>query len=117
MKYFVTDSGAYQGAWDDASLTGTNAPPVGAVEVPNPPADARQVWLFPGWSEIPGAGEVRRAEIMDALAAIDVASARPLRAILVGTATDGDRARLAELEEQAATLRIELSSLEAQAEA
>ncbi|MFU6379091.1 hypothetical protein ACM792_28260 [Metapseudomonas otitidis] len=111
--HYVRQDGIYIGGFSGTTPADATAINLGD----NPPADSRQVWLFPGWSEIPGAGEVRRAEIMEALAAIDAASARPLRAILVGTATDGDRARLAELEEQAATLRIELSSLEAQAEA
>lgn len=55
--------------------------------------------------------DLRRAEIMAELAAIDAASARPLRAILVGSSTDDDRERLAELDQQAAVLRAELSAL------
>jgi len=55
--------------------------------------------------------KVRRAEVLAELAAIDAASARPLRAILVGSATDEDRQRLAELDAQAATLRAELDAL------
>ncbi|SEC74711.1 hypothetical protein [Pseudomonas anguilliseptica] len=55
---------------------------------------------------------VRRAELLAELAAIDAASARPLRAILVGSATEEDRARLTELDEQAAALRRELATLE-----
>ena len=54
----------------------------------------------------------RRAEILAELAAIDAASARPLRAILVGSATEEDRAKLTELAEQAAALRAELAALE-----
>jgi hypothetical protein len=53
----------------------------------------------------------RRAEILVELDRIDLASARPLRAIVAGSATDEDRARLAELDQQAATLRAELASL------
>lgn len=56
---------------------------------------------------------IRRAEILAELAAIDTASARPLRAILVGSATDADRARLTELDDQAAALRAELATLSA----
>lgn len=55
---------------------------------------------------------VRRAELLAELAAIDAASARPLRAILVGSATEEDRTRLTELDEQAAALRAELATLE-----
>lgn len=56
----------------------------------------------------------RRAEILADLERIDTASARPLRAILVGSATDEDRAKLTELDEQAAALRAELATLESQ---
>lgn len=56
--------------------------------------------------------QLRRAELLAELAAIDAASARPLRAILVGSATDADRVRLTELDEQAAALRAELAGLE-----
>lgn len=53
----------------------------------------------------------RRAEIIIALSQIDAASARPLRAILVGSATNEDRDLLTELDEQAAALRAELAAL------
>jgi len=61
---------------------------------------------------------IRIAEIEAELTAIDAASARPLRAILVattsgGTADAADTAKLAELEAQAKALRTELASLEA----
>lgn len=55
----------------------------------------------------------RRSELLTELEAIDAASARPLRAILVGSATDADRARLTELDNQAAALRAELAALPA----
>lgn len=60
----------------------------------------------------PSRTEIRKAEVLAELAAVDAASARPLRAILVGSATDEDRARLVELDEQAAVLRAELATLE-----
>lgn len=63
-------------------------------------------------SQVPSPEAVRKAEILAELAAIDAASARPLRAILVGSATEEDRARLTELDEQAAALRAELATLE-----
>ena len=53
--------------------------------------------------------EARRAEVLDELAAIDLQSARPLRAIVNGTATDEDTAKLAALEAQAENLRAELA--------
>ncbi|GHV57101.1 hypothetical protein FACS189460_3070 [Deltaproteobacteria bacterium] len=58
------------------------------------------------------AAAARRAEIQAELAAIDLASVRPLRAITEGTATDYDRNRLAELEARAAQLRAELREME-----
>ncbi|MHA6478898.1 phage tail protein [Stutzerimonas sp. KH-1] len=63
----------------------------------------------------PSAAELtarRRAELLAKLSAVDAASARPLRAILVGSATDADRARLTDLDSQATALRAELASLE-----
>lgn len=57
--------------------------------------------------------EQRRNEILGALNQIDAASARPLRAILVGSATEEDRARLTALDDQAAALRAELAALPA----
>lgn len=63
-------------------------------------------------SNTPSQVSSRRAELLNELAAIDGASARPLRAILVGSATEEDRTRLTELDEQAAALRAELATLE-----
>lgn len=45
------------------------------------------------------------------LAELDNRTTRPLRAILAGTATDEDRDKLREIEEQAAVLRAELAGL------
>lgn len=42
------------------------------------------------------------------LAEIDRAAVRPIRAVLAGTATDEDRARLKDLEQQAEALRVKL---------
>lgn len=53
----------------------------------------------------------RITEIQQQLTANDLASVRPLRAKLAGTATDFDDARLAELEAQAQALRTELVTL------
>ncbi|WP_051176915.1 tail fiber assembly protein [Halodesulfovibrio aestuarii] len=53
----------------------------------------------------------RITEIQSLLTANDLASVRPLRAKLAGTATDFDDNRLAELEEQAKALRAELVTL------
>ena len=50
--------------------------------------------------------------IKQELTQIDAQSARPLRAIAAGTATDEDRARLAELESKSAQLRIKIREAE-----
>lgn len=55
---------------------------------------------------------VRAEEIRAELAEIDSQAVRPLRAIVAGTATDEDRARLAELEARADALRAELDKPE-----
>lgn len=55
---------------------------------------------------------VRVEEIKAELAEIDSLAVRPLRAIVAGTATDEDRARLAELEARADALRAELDKPE-----
>lgn len=47
MKYYVDGQGRYLGGWDD-DLT----PPAGAIEVPAPPADARQPWLGESWGSV-----------------------------------------------------------------
>ena len=57
----------------------------------------------------------RIAEIKSRLGVIDTLSARPLRAVIAGTATDMDRQKLSDLETEAQTLRAELTALEAQA--
>lgn len=62
---------------------------------------------------IPGTPPVnpRIEEIKQLLQANDIASVRPLRAKVAGTATDTDTTRLLELESEAAILRQELASL------
>lgn len=46
MKYFVDEEGRYLGGWDAGY-------PAGAIEVPFPPADARQVWSGAAWGPVP----------------------------------------------------------------
>ena len=48
-KYYVTEAGAYIGGYDGVE------PPIGAIEVPVAPEDARQVWDFSAqaWGPIP----------------------------------------------------------------
>jgi len=58
------------------------------------------------------AGPDRRQVIEAELERIDVASLRPLRALLAGFGTDADKARVAELETAAAALREELKQLD-----
>lgn len=53
MVYQLVDEhGKYLGAWDDESLNSSFGPPPGYIEVDEAPTDARQVWCFPGWSEL-----------------------------------------------------------------
>lgn len=54
---------------------------------------------------------LRRAAVMRELDAIDMQSIRPVRAKQAGTATAEDEAKIAALEAQAQTLRIELAGL------
>lgn len=46
MKYYTDASGRYLGGWDAN-------PPAGAIEVPRPPEDARQIWDGKAWGKIP----------------------------------------------------------------
>lgn len=55
--------------------------------------------------------EARIAEIKSRLEKIDLESTRPLRAIVSNTATESDRLKLIELEEEANELRDELRRL------
>jgi hypothetical protein len=55
----------------------------------------------------------RAEELRQQLTANDLASVRPLRAKVAGTATAEDEARLVELEEQAQALRAELAEVSA----
>ncbi len=59
------------------------------------------------------AGATRAAEIKVRLLDIDAEGARAARAVAAGTATNGDTARLANLETEAASLREELAGLSA----
>lgn len=43
-KFYVDQTGAYLGGFDGAD------PPLGAIEVPNPPARASEIWNGSGWS-------------------------------------------------------------------
>jgi len=52
---------------------------------------------------------IARVAIIAELADIDALSARPIRAIVAGTASDDDRAKLAEIEARAPGLRAKLS--------
>lgn len=57
------------------------------------------------------ARETERAAILAGLDALDRKSARALRAVVAGTATDEDTARLTEIEDEAARLRARLAEL------
>lgn len=97
--------------------------PGGCVEAPPPSAAAGQRVRWDGaagWrvEDVPPPPPEpaplppdRRAEIDARLVMIDAASARPMRAILAGTADDYDRERLAALEAEAVALRAERAGL------
>ncbi|MES0049241.1 hypothetical protein [Mesorhizobium sp. M0053] len=64
-KYFVDSNGRYLGGFDGAD------PPFGAIEVPEAPEDARQVWDRSAWSAPPAMRQmvlksVVQARIIDA---------------------------------------------------
>lgn len=108
-QYYVDANGKYLGAWSGCAPDGEVFP------VPLPPDNAAQVWDFATaiWGAVPGE---RAPEILRALADLDTATVRPLRALLVsqaaGTAPDPDDvARLADLEASAVALRAELAEL------
>jgi len=58
------------------------------------------------------AREQERATILAELDALDRRSARALRAVVAGTATDEDKAKLVEIETEAVSKRARLAGLE-----
>lgn len=58
--------------------------------------------------------EDRHTAILAELDRLDLQAVRPLRAIAAGTATDADRQKLTEIEEQAVQLRQELANITAE---
>ena len=56
--------------------------------------------------------ERKAAEIVAELDALDKRSTRALRAVVAGTATDEDKAKLAEIETEAVSKRSRLAGLE-----
>lgn len=56
-KYYVDADGKYLGGFDDAT------PPENAIEVPEPPDDARQIWNGSAWG--PAAADID-AQIINA---------------------------------------------------
>jgi len=56
--------------------------------------------------------ERKAAEIVAELDALDKRSVRALRAVVAGTATDEDKAKLAEIETEAVSKRSRLAGLE-----
>lgn len=58
------------------------------------------------------ARETERAAILVELDALDRRSARSLRAMVAGTATEEDKAKLSEIEDEAAALRARFVELE-----
>ncbi len=58
--------------------------------------------------------EIKKAEILARLGALDLERIRPIGAILNGAGTDEDKTRLSALETEAASLRSELQALATQ---
>ncbi len=58
--------------------------------------------------------EDRHTAILTKLDRLDLQAVRPLRAIAAGTATETDRRKLTEIEEQATQLRQELANITAE---
>ena len=58
------------------------------------------------------AREAERAAILAELDALDRRSARALRAVVVGTATEEDKDKLAKIEDEAVSKRARLAELE-----
>ena len=104
---------------DGRAFDGLGELPNWLVEVVPPGPD--RVWNGKTWQidaerQAAAAAQARAdrvASIVARLTQIDLDSVRPLRAKLAGLATDGDDAKLLDLENEAARLREELRSLSA----
>lgn len=71
-------------------------------------------WYVKGYAPEKPQDEIdaeRKAEILARLEAIDAESARPIRAVALGTATDYDKEKIQALEAEAVALREELAGL------
>lgn len=128
MKIYHHDESGYligQGNADaDPLEAGRWLVPARAVTVapPTVPDGQRAKWSGAGWlleaipapePEPPGptAAEIRRAEILGRLAAIDLESIRALRAKNVGKGGPFEDTKLATLDTEAVALRAELAGL------
>ncbi|MFD2235458.1 hypothetical protein [Phaeospirillum tilakii] len=82
--------------------------------IPPDPANgdyaAYLAWVAAGGVPDPAPAAAANAALLAQLDALDAKSVRPLRAVLAGTGTDEDRAKLAAIEAQAAALRGQLTS-------
>lgn len=56
--------------------------------------------------------EAERTELQAKCDALDLKAVRPLRAIKVGTGTEGDATRLAEIEVKVATIRARIAEID-----
>jgi hypothetical protein len=90
-KFFVSGDGSWLGAFDGA------APPPGSNEVPSAPADARQVWQFPGWSAVPVSAEIAPLAFKKRFTPAERAAIR---------AAAGSNAQLADWQESASMARL-----------
>lgn len=101
-----------------------DAAPENAVILPDDSAVAQQIRQYERVQLIVSADnsdniqvfplEDRYTAILAELDRLDLQAVRPLRAIAAGTATETDRQKLTEIEEQAAQLRQELANITAE---
>lgn len=89
MATFVDASGRFLGVF-----VGT-LPPSGAIEVSTAPADARQVWQFPGWSPPPADMRIAPLAFIARFSPAERAAIRAAAAASAELADWLDRARFA----------------------
>lgn len=89
------------------AVAADHTPEAGEVLFADEAGEAALAAAFPGYAAARAAQETAEtnAPLLAQLDALDAKSVRPLRAVLAGTATDEDRAKLAAIEAQAAALR------------
>jgi hypothetical protein len=88
MPAYVDAAGRYVGSFP-------SSPAVGLAEVPTAPADARQVWQFPGWSAVPADARIAPLAFIARFTAAERTAIRAAAAANAELADWLDRARFA----------------------